>query len=617
MPWSVIDNELLSIDENNDLVRVSADELWDLFSKSASSELSAIGIQTSSKIMSVRVVLSDSCDGPFGQLTLEAVSFLGVSYRLSNAHASDHVIVDGVWHPLQPGLFEEINRVLGENHLSPGQVLTAKQYMICLRDLSEYDWFVIKKEFKAKEWSEEQHSFQTRKPAKFTANLSDYQVRGSDWLTMMRESGVGVVLGDGMGLGKTVQVIKTICDLIETDAHAKTLVICPSALVENWVREIEKFTKDLTYLVHRGGDRSRNYRTYVASVMITTYDIARMDAAILSLVNWDLVVLDEAQFIKNPNSQRTIAIKTITREASIAVTGTPFENHMTDIWSLYDYCLPGFLGSVSSFCSHYGDDEESAASLGRLIAPVLLRRRLEDVPNDLPPIVTIPIPIALEPEEAEEYERRRRKYLESGATLGAIVSLVSDLAIPANSENGISNLKYEYLDQVVEEVAGYREKIIVFAERRATIAVLEKKYSGYLPVFVLNGDTPMEMRQQTIDAFSDESGAAMLICNPTVGGAGLNITAANHVFHFSMQWNPAKIDQADARAHRRGQEKTVIVHYPYYASTVEEYMWKKVETKRSLAKEVVIGNMAESDVNDVSEALGLSPINANNGRELK
>lgn len=546
---------------------------------------------------------------------LEAKSQLGSIIPLGSGHFSDHVTSKNVWFPLNVGELDDILHAVKHAGAEIGVALNARQYMACVRDFCEHKWFICEYEFQAKEWALEHAPLGRKPPAKFVGTLSDYQARGSDWLSMMRENGAGVVLGDSMGLGKTVQVIKTICDLLEDYPEGKTLVVCPSALAENWAREIEKFTCGLEYMIHRGANRSRNYRSYTASVMITTYDVARMDASVLSLVNWDLVVLDEAQSIKNPDSQRTKAIKQITRKASIAVTGTPFENHMTDIWSIFDFCMPGFLGTKSSFMARYADDDASASDLGRVIAPALLRRRLSDIPNDLPPILTVPMPISLEANEAEEYERRKALYTQQGSAFGAMGKLLTDLSAPRQSSDFLSNLKYDYLDTVVEEVADNEEKIIVFAERIATIGALESKYSHRCPVFVLNGSTPMALRQQTVDAFSAVAGAAILICNPTVGGAGLNITAANHVFHFSMQWNPAKIDQADARAHRRGQRKNVVVHYPFYASTIEEYMWNKISVKRELAAEVVVGNKAESDVNEIAMALSMSPVTHRGNKE--
>ena len=611
MRWNLEGTELVIQYDAGESSRIPAQTIWGRFSDNGSEELPGfddLDISFSSKYCTPGLRLVESETGSFGRLVLVAITYLGKSAQLSDWHRSDHVVMNRIWHPLVPGSLEEINALVDEAGLEIGVDLTPQQYLACIRDWADNPWFIAECEFRANDWPQRQPNRSEIVPTSFTATLAPYQERGSSWLTMMRKSGVGVVLGDGMGLGKTVQLIKTICDLIEENPEARTLVICPSAIVENWAREIEKFTKGVEYMIHVGANRSRNYRSYTSSIVITTYDVARIDYAVLSLVEWDLVVLDEAQWIKNPDSQRTRAIKQISRKASIAATGTPFENHMTDIWSIFDFCMPGFLGSRGSFCSAYCDDDLSAKRLGQLISPVLLRRRLEDIPNELPPIVTIPMPIALTPDEAIEYERRKKSYMETAGAIGSIQKLTSDLAAPENADGFLSSLKYEYLRSVLDEVRSFGEKIIVFAERISTIEALRCRYERELPVLVLNGSTPVSERQHVVDSFSEVNGSAVLICNPVVGGAGLNITAANHVFHFSMQWNPAKIDQADARAHRRGQDKPVVVHYPFYASTVEEYMWDKVRLKRELSADVVVGNRADSDTDEVALALSLSPV---------
>ena len=238
----------------------------------------------------------------------------------------------------------------------------------------------------------------------------------------------------------------------------------------------------------------------------------------------------------------------------------------------------------------------------------MLRRTLSDIPNDLPDIVRIPMPIELEATEAALYEERRKTYIEDGATLGAIGKLVTDLALKKEQDRGISDLKYEYLNLVCKDVFANNEKIIVFADKLKAIGELEKQYSKIVPTFSLTGEVPISNRQQIIDEYSSVDGPALLIVNPSVGGAGLNITAANHLLHFSPQWNPAKIDQADARAHRNGQHRTVFAHYPYYVGTIEEYMWEKVYFKRELSKRVVVGNKGEVSTNDIVDALNMSPV---------
>ena len=423
----------------------------------------------------------------------------------------------------------------------------------------------------------------------------------------MRRREVGAILGDGMGLGKTIQIIKVVCDLLAENPNARALIICPSALIENWRREFEKFSTGIIPTTHIGPNRTGDYRRIEGQVVLTTYDVARIDSTVLSQISWDLLALDEAQAIKNPDSKRTKAVKSIGKRFGVAVTGTPFENHTTDIWSLVDFCLPGLLGTKDAFLNQYPDEESAAGRLGKLIAPIMLRRTLDDIPNDLPDLITIPIPMSLPREAAIEYERRKAAYAEKGA-LGAFGSLRNDLSIPPDDQNSICDLKYQYLANVLEEVVGRGEKIIVFVDRNAAIDGIESRMGKACPTFKLTGRTDTADRQKVIDDFSAIEGSSMLLCNPTVGGAGLNITAANHIFHFTPSWNPALIDQANARAHRRGQQKRVIVHFPYYTGTVEEYMWNKVESKRDLSEAAVIGNKGAGGDDELSLALSYSPL---------
>lgn len=610
MNWLLNDSELLYREEGGLLRTLSAAAVWNCFQGNTDEKYSGIdklNLRTSTSYCSPILCLEQSQHGSFGILKLYAQSPFNDLFPLNDGHSSDHFVHGQNWYPLYPGSIEEVHTKLQTHDLSIGKPLTVMQYLVCMRDLYAMEWFRSNWKIAANDLMVTQSTSEHRSSVQFLAKLAEYQVKGSNWLTFMRDSGVGTVLGDSMGLGKTVQIIKTICDLIESEPSSQTLVVCPTALVENWAREIERFTRGLRYAIHVGPNRSRDYRTFACSLLLTSYDVARIDKEILSLINWDLVILDEAQFIKNPNSRRTRAIKRIPRKMSIAVTGTPFENHVTDIWSIFDFCIPGFLGSKASFSALFTDNKYSADRLGRIIAPLLLRRTLQDVPNDLPPLLTVPTPISLSLQEAEEYERRKQSYIKRNGALGAIGHLITDLSLPPARIDSISKQKYEYFATVMDEVIASSEKIIVFVERKVAIAELARMYAR-IPVFTLSGETPIRSRQQAVDHFSNINGPSMMICNPTVGGTGLNITAANHVFHFSMQWNPAKFDQADARAHRRGQQKTVIAHYPYYASTIEEYMWEKTVKKRDLASDIVVGNQAQATKRDIEIALSYNPV---------
>ena len=612
--WRIIDSTEVVLERcGDDPEVVPAMEIWRSETDSSSGALPSLnefGIRCSGKPYSLRLLVVPSEESPFGCVKLQATGLLGDRFELSDGHRSDHLLANGVWHPINKDAFETVFNLLNELNVTPGEPLTLGQYISFATRSSSNDWVEIQVRPSSKELSEaafDRHAYISENSA-FTGSLYDYQQRGSAWISFMLQHGTGVVLGDCMGLGKTIQIISVVCGLLQRNPGARILIVCPSALMENWIREFDRFSTGITKEKHAGPNRTGDYRKLRSSVVVTTYDLVGRDMAVLSQIRWDLVVLDEGQCIKNPGTRRTKAAKQLPRKASIVVTGTPFENHMTDLWSIFDFCIPGSLGSLSSFKATFKDDDESAQLLGEIIAPLMLRRDLEDAALDLPDLVQIPMPIELGKVEAEEYERRRLGYLASGASLGAINNLINDLAYPARLTKGISDLKYEYVKLVSDEVFESGEKEIIFADKVSAIGELLNVLNKYVPTFTLTGADPINERQGIIDAFSETDGSAVLIANPVVGGAGLNITAANHVIHFSPQWNPAKVDQADARAHRNGQKKTVFAHYPYYVATIEEYMWNKLYMKRGLSEQVVTGNKGDLSANEIVRALSISPV---------
>ena len=610
--WILFDNtELVLKKEDGELERVPADEIWKKEHGDEASvlpSLSSVGISCSRKVYSLELRLVEAADGPFGQLVLFAHGATSGPVQLSPAHTSDHVIDNNVWHAIDQYSVEQITGCIHDAGIELNIALSLQQYIEVMRKFSGFEWFSCDIHPTAKDVSIAVSSNQVSSTpsSHFTGRLYEYQRIGSNWLDFMVKQGAGVILGDSMGLGKTIQVIKVICDLLEEKPDARVLVVCPSALMENWSREFDKFSAGISKEKHCGANRTGDHRRITSSVVFTTYDIVRLDQAVLTQIEWDLLVLDEAQAIKNPTTGRTTAVKRLPRRVGIAVTGTPFENHLTDVWSLIDFCEPGALGSLSSFSARYRDDIESAKDLGAFVAPLMLRRKLEDIPNDLPDLIPIFMPIDLEESEAREYEEKRQEYKSKGLALAAIQNLIVALSKP-KSGGGISDLKYEYLETVTDEVFGYREKLLVFADKMPAIGEISRRYERMVPTFTLTGADPSDSRIEVVDKFSSVDGPALLIANPRVAGAGLNIVAANHVFHFSPQWNPAIIDQSDARAHRNGQTKPVTAYYPYYASTVEEYMWEKVRDKRYLSKEVVTGNKGQINPNEIAEALSFSP----------
>jgi SNF2 family DNA or RNA helicase len=458
------------------------------------------------------------------------------------------------------------------------------------------------------------------------ANLFDYQKSGCNWLTFMYKNHCGCILGDEMGLGKTLQVIGLIGYMKEHSKKINTLVIAPISLLENWKREINKFYPSLKILVHHGSKRTGYYKDLIDyDVVITSYSNCQNDLSILNMINWDLVALDEAQNIKNPYSNRAKFIKMINRKMSVAITGTPFENHLTDIWSLTDFVIPQYLGKLNTFKNEYEDSDDAAMKIENYLTPIMIRRKVADVAKDLPERIDIPQALSMTIEEAKYYDSQRKKYITEELKSTRIdkiqglrmfcthpsVYKKSDISI---EENPIKySTKYERTCEILEEIFQKEEKAIVFTSfndmNRIFCRDIPKRFN--VETLSITGDTSPNERQLIVDKFSNFDGSALLVLNPRAAGTGLNITAANHVIHYNLEWNPSIEDQASARAYRRGQTKTVFVYRLFYINTIEEIINERISRKREISNLAVVGNQGEIDQNDLIKALKLSPYGGN------
>lgn len=447
------------------------------------------------------------------------------------------------------------------------------------------------------------------------ASLYPYQLDGVEWMDMILDDDVGFVLADEMGLGKTVQII-TVID--EQRSKGPSLLIAPNSLLENWAREICRFAPWISFTIDAGKSREYNYmRIQKYDLVITSYDIAKIDFAVFCSVNWNLIVLDEAQNIKNYHTNKSTEIRKYNKRCGIAVTGTPFENHITDIWAIYDFCFQGLLGDIKSFRSNFKDNHESAEKLERIITPIMLRRRANDVLKDLPDKVIIPIALEMNPAEAEGYERIRIEEKEEGkGDLGLLTTLRRYCALPELADPSMrspfpadSSAKFAYLfEGLLDEIYALGEKVIIFTGWLGAQAKIQDHLKARYGKFcgTLNGNTPIEARQKLIDEFGERVGFAALIINPTVGATGLNITAANHVIFYTLDWNPASEDQCIARSARIGQKKTVFVHRLFYSDTIEDEVNDCLERKRALQNVTVKGTTADIKP-DIQKALSRSP----------
>jgi SNF2 family DNA or RNA helicase len=537
---------------------------------------------------------------------------------------ADHFVVDGTWYPLVSGEIERARAKLASLGLDSESELDLGSYAR-LRSLLADDDLLDDQTAEADRPTTSPLDLDpaaSARPTSFTGDLYPYQAVGASWLSRVTREGIGCVLADEMGLGKTIQLIEVMCGRLEAD-RGSCLVVAPSTLLENWRREIAKFAPTVRVKVHSGPRRTGFPRELSScDVVVTSYDVLRVDLPLFSMVEWDLVVVDEAQNIKNPDAARTVAIKRVPRAAGIAVTGTPLENRLTDLWSIVDFAIPGYLGDRHAYDADSGDQTVLARRLERLVSPIMLRRTVAEVASDLPDLIDIPQALLMEPEEAGSYETLRCSAGSGPANLGALMPLRMFCAHPClRSDGGAeamdpdsltrSSVKYRRLCEILQEIILSGEKALVFAPFRRIVDMLVFDVADRFRTRTafIDGRVPIQSRQTIVDEFNATLGPAVLVLNPRAAGTGLNITGANHVIHYCLEWNPAVVDQATARAYRRGQHRPVTVHKLYYLNTVEEVMWNRLEAKRNLADTAVVGvDGKRLDRQDIMHALQMSPV---------
>ena len=435
---------------------------------------------------------------------------------------------------------------------------------------------------------------------------------------MMVRNNLGCILADEMGLGKTIQVIAVL--MKERMLNKPDLIICPATLITNWIREFKKFTTGIKILPHRGYERT-GFPSILEGVdiVITSYDTALRDIQLLKMVDWKTIILDEAQAIKNPEALRSISIKQLSRDSVIAMTGTPLENRLLDLWSICDMAIPGLLGTRSDFDILFGDDRASALRFEALVSPVMLRRTVDEVAEDLPEKIDIPQVLTMSPSSSDLYEVVRKESRDNYDHGGGLASLVylrmfccHPLLVDAGHASRIleSSEKYQRFNEILEEIFENNQKALIFTSFTRMIDLMIHDIKQRYNVFCqrIDGRVSVSERLNIVDEFSSYSGPAVLVLNPRAGGTGLNITAANHVIHYNPEWNPAIEDQATARAHRLGQERPVMVHRLYFENTIEEVIEERLTRKRQLANYAVVGvDGSDDNKMDILKALRISP----------
>ena len=536
---------------------------------------------------------------------------------LPSADFPDHYVHNNTWFYLS-NITQELKTCVTKWTTPGTTVITVGQYVNLLKEFQTNQ--LIEYIDDAAEFLQNKKMSATEIPEGIRATLYPYQEDGFRWMNFMLQERCGCILGDEMGLGKTLQIITLITKHMSPDNHF--LIVAPVTLLENWRREFSKFAPSVKVLVHHGSSRTGFYKNFLSyDVVVISYGTAVSDQAILNMLKWKLVVLDEAQNIKNPGASRSKAVKKINREIGIAVTGTPFENHMSDLWSLMDFVAPSVLGSLSEFSSQYSDDNESAKKIEQILSPVMVRRRVADVAKDLPERVDIPEVLLMDAQESLLYEGERLRIVEElgekAATLATLQKLRMYCTHPSlvqEEKNFIDpdkySMKYRRMCEILTEIIAKKEKVILFTSYTGMFNILLSDIPSrfHIPVYSINGATPVEERQPTVDRFSTVEESALLVLNPRAAGTGLNITAANYVIHYNLEWNPALEDQASARAYRRGQTKTVFVYRLFYANTVEQVVNDRIELKRDLSDTAVVGvSGKQENRDDIMNALLLSP----------
>ncbi|MFB6397143.1 DEAD/DEAH box helicase [Polymorphospora lycopeni] len=464
-------------------------------------------------------------------------------------------------------------------------------------------------------------------PAGLTATLRDYQVRGLRWLVRMTSLGLGACLADDMGLGKTVTLIALHLHRQADPATAgPTLVVCPATLLGNWEREVRRFAPGIEVSRFHGPDRSLDAVT--GGFVLTTYATMRLDAARLARFGWALVVADEAQHVKNAGSLSARALRLVAGGAGarVALTGTPVENNLDELWAILDWATPGLLGPRTVFRRRWADpvesgDEAAARGLARLVGPFLLRRRKSDpdVVPELPAKTQTDRPVALSVEQVALYEAVVREALArlpdtaGMARRGAVVSLLTALKQICNHPAqylkedepvlaGRSG-KLELLDELVDAIVAGGGAVLVFTQYVAMGRLLRRHLRGRgFGGELLHGGTSLPRRQELVDRF--QAGAVpVFVLSLKAAGTGLNLTRADHVVHFDRWWNPAVEDQATDRAYRIGQTRPVQVHRLVAEGTVEDRIAAMLSAKRELADAVLhSGAAALTELSDAELA---------------
>ena len=474
-------------------------------------------------------------------------------------------------------------------------------------------------------------------PEGFVGTLRPYQLRGYSWLAFLGRWGLGGCLADDMGLGKTIQALA----MVQRDwpsGRSPTLLVCPMSVMNNWQREAARFTPQLPVMIHHGAERMRDGEFRAAAerhaIVVTSYGLLHRDIGFMADIPWRGVVLDEAQNIKNPQTKQSEAVRMLSAGYRFALTGTPVENHLGDLWSVMEFLNPGFLGTQGGFKRNFlgpiqaDQDGDAAERLRRATGPFILRRLKTDkaIISDLPEKMEMKVFCPLTKEQASLYAsvlEETERALRSAAGIqrkGVILSTLSRLKQVCNhpaqflgDNSGVGNRsgKLARLTEMLEEVLAVGDRALVFTQFALMGGILQRHLQERfgLEVLFLHGGVSKGRRDRMVERFQGDGGPRIFVLSLKAGGTGLNLTSASHVFHFDRWWNPAVESQATDRAFRIGQRRNVQVRKMICVGTLEEKIDQMIEAKKAVAEKVVgtgEGWLTEMSNDDLRRVLALS-----------
>jgi len=492
-------------------------------------------------------------------------------------------------------------------------------------------------------------------PANFSGTLRPYQIRGYSWLAFLRQYGLGGCLADDMGLGKTIQMLASIQKDWNEGVKRPILLICPMSVMGNWQREAKKFTPELPVMIHHGTARNKGKEFEESvqnnAIIISSYGLLLRDVEMLREVQWGGIVLDEAQNIKNAATKQSRAARTLSSDYRFALTGTPVENNVGDLWSIMEFLNSGILGSQAEFERnflapiHARADTDASDKLKRITEPFILRRLKTDksIISDLPDKIENKVYCTLTKEQASLYvsiqkEAERVMAEEEGIKRkGVILATMSKLKqvcnhpaqlLKDNSKIADRSGKLARLTEMIEEIVQVGDRALIFTQfvEMGTIIKQHLQETLGIEILFLHGSISQKKRDvmvqqfQSTDDDGDVDNPRIFIVSLKAGGTGLNLTAANHVFHFDRWWNPAVENQATDRAFRIGQKQNVQVHKFICAGTMEEAIDDTIEKKKNVAEQVVgtgEGWLTELSNNELREILKLDRTAAYSGSSRK